>query len=148
MPKSLFPLLLPPNLASAAASAASSRRQPSLSLCFLLSPPPPNPKSVKGEKDAIKSLIQPVETAERLLWCAAVFMGERLQQDLGTLIDEERHMKDDISSIMLRHTVLKDEKVKVAEALDAAKKVQEELQSLLSKKGQFELEEKVLFPML
>ncbi|GAB2227860.1 hypothetical protein Drorol1_Dr00009687 [Drosera rotundifolia] len=132
---------------------------------------------VKGDKDAIESLIQPVETADRLYLETQALQREiddlayklditgqsirsmeeiqselsllensreRLQQDLGTLIDEERHMKDDISSIMLRHTVLKEEKVKVAGALDAAKKVEEELQSLLSKKGQFELEEKHL----
>ncbi|GAB2295676.1 DNA repair protein rad50 [Dionaea muscipula] len=132
---------------------------------------------VKADKDAVKSLVQPVETADMLyretqtlqkqvddLTYKLDFRGQgvrsleeiqyelkalenskdSLSSEVERLTDEERYMKDDISSIMLRHSALMEEKGKVANALSAAKKVEEELQSLWEQKGEVVLDEKHL----
>ncbi|XP_057477657.1 DNA repair protein RAD50 [Actinidia eriantha] len=69
---------------------------------------------------------------------------DSLHNDQEKLRDEQRYMENDLSSNQQRWHMLREEKVKTANALRDVKKAEEELDRLAEEKSQFDLDEKHL----
>ncbi|XWS09216.1 hypothetical protein CRYUN_Cryun40dG0066500 [Craigia yunnanensis] len=118
---------------------------------------------IKTDKDSIETLVEPVETADRLFQeiqgLQAEVEGLEYKFDIrgqGARTVEEipigakqfakckRYMEKDLQSIQLRWHDIREQKVAVANQLHEFKKAEEELEHLAEDKRQLDLEEKHL----